>query len=199
MATQLISIDISDSGKAILDALSERKGLTQEAVIEMALSTLAKQEDLEVIQCEACGKTVPIVHTKYKKIDVRVPDPKPGHGKTIIRSGNVCKDCLKPDRWEKFQESVRAKTIEDYKNFLHYEIDADPSNIIRVILDKQANVRLLDNTNFQKYSSGQTHKYYGGLAKVSPVNLKPPYKGHWHVVIDLGGYGGSVRASVQVL
>jgi hypothetical protein len=68
-----------------------------------------------------------------------------------------------------------------------------------VILDNEANVRLLDGINFQKYRSGQEHKYYGGLAKVSPVNLKPPYGGHWHVVIDLGGYGGTVRAAVQVL
>ena len=84
-------------------------------------------------------------------------------------------------------------------NFLKYEVDAGPNNTIRVILDKQANVRLLDSMNFQKYRSGQEHKYYGGLAQVSPVNLKPPYNGHWYVVIDLGGYGGTVRASVQVI
>lgn len=84
-------------------------------------------------------------------------------------------------------------------NFLHYEVDAGPNNVIRVILDKQANVRLLDSFNFQRYRSGEEHKYYGGLAKVSPVNLKPPHAGRWHIVIDLGGYGGTVRASVQVL
>ncbi|MEK6300927.1 MAG: DUF1883 domain-containing protein [Acidobacteriota bacterium] len=84
-------------------------------------------------------------------------------------------------------------------NFLHYEVEAGPGNTVRVILDKQANVRLLDSLNFQKYRSGQEHKYYGGLAQVSPVSLKPPYRGHWHVVIDLGGGGGSVSASVQVL
>ena len=84
-------------------------------------------------------------------------------------------------------------------NFLQYEVEAGPNNTIQVTLDKQANVRLLDSINFQKYRSGQEHKYYGGLAKASPVNLKPPFKGHWYVVIDLGGFGGTVRASVQVL
>jgi hypothetical protein len=84
-------------------------------------------------------------------------------------------------------------------NFLHYEVEAGPNNVIRVTLDKQANVRLLDSSNFQRYRSGEQHKYYGGLANVSPINLKPPYQGHWHVVIDLGGYAGTVRASVQVL
>lgn len=84
-------------------------------------------------------------------------------------------------------------------NFLHYEVDAGPNNVIQVILDKEANVRLLDSDNFQKYQAGQQHKYYGGLAQASPLNLKPPHIGHWHVVIDLGGYGGTVRAAVQVL
>jgi hypothetical protein len=84
-------------------------------------------------------------------------------------------------------------------HFLHYELDAGPNNIIQVTLDKQANVRLLDSNNFQRYSSGQQHNYYGGLAKVSPVNLSAPYYGHWHLVIDLGGYGGTVRASVRVI
>lgn len=84
-------------------------------------------------------------------------------------------------------------------NFLKYEVDAGPNNIVRVTLDTQANVRLLDTANFQNYRNGQPHKYYGGRAQVSPVDLKPPYYGHWYVVIDLGGYGGTVHASVQVI
>jgi hypothetical protein len=83
--------------------------------------------------------------------------------------------------------------------FLHYEFDLDTDDAVRVSLDKQANVRLLDGNNFQKYRSGQRHNYYGGLAKVSPVVLRPPHSGRWHVVIDLGGYAGSVSASVSVI
>jgi hypothetical protein len=84
-------------------------------------------------------------------------------------------------------------------DFLHYEVDAGPSNIVEVTLDKQANVKLLDSINFQNYRSGREHRYHGGLVKVSPLRLAPPCHGHWHVVIDLGGYTGSVRASVRVL
>lgn len=91
--------------------------------------------------------------------------------------------------------SQRGSTM----NFLHYEVDAGSSNTIQVTLDQQANVRLLDGMNFQKYSSGEQHRYFGGLAEASPINLRPPHAGHWHVVIDLGGYSGTVRASVQVL
>ena len=84
-------------------------------------------------------------------------------------------------------------------NFLKYEFDAGPDDVIQVQLDKQANVRLMDGENFQKYRSGQQHKYYGGHATVSPVRLRPPHSGRWYVVVDLGGYPGTVRASVEKL
>jgi len=82
-------------------------------------------------------------------------------------------------------------------NYLVYEFDAGPQDTIQVKLDKQANVRLLDSSNFQKYRNGQHHTYYGGHAKKSPVKLKPPRAGHWYVVVDLGGYSGTVRASAE--
>jgi hypothetical protein len=83
-------------------------------------------------------------------------------------------------------------------NYLHYEFDTGPEDVIEVSLRGQANVRLLDNTNFEKYSSGQSHHFaLGGFVKVSPVDLRPPSPGHWHVVIDLGGYAGRVGASVR--
>jgi len=84
-------------------------------------------------------------------------------------------------------------------NFLKYEFDARPADTILVTLDKQANVRLLDWANFQKYQNGQEHTYYGGNSKVSPVRLHPPQQGHWYVVVDLGGYPGTVRASAQLI
>jgi hypothetical protein len=83
--------------------------------------------------------------------------------------------------------------------FFHYDFDLDTDDAVRVTLDKQANVRLLDGSNFQKYRNGQSHKCYGGLAKRSPIVLHPPHSGRWHVVIDLGGYAGSVNASVSVI
>ena len=49
-------------------------------------------------------------------------------------------------------------------NFLHYDLQLMAGDIVEVTLDKQANVRLLDGTNFLRYRSGQQHTYYGGLA-----------------------------------
>lgn len=84
-------------------------------------------------------------------------------------------------------------------NFLHYEFDLGPGDAVEVTLDKQANVRLMDDLNFSLYRRGQRHRYHGGLAKTSPVTIPAPAAGHWHLVIDLGGYAGTVRASARVL
>ena len=84
-------------------------------------------------------------------------------------------------------------------NFLHYEMQLASDDVVEVTLDKQANVRLLDDANFARYKRGERHTYYGGLAKVQPVHLRPPHSGRWHVVIDLGGYAGTVRASARVI
>lgn len=83
--------------------------------------------------------------------------------------------------------------------FLHYELNLTPNDCVQVTLDKQANVVLLDTPNFQNYRSGRKYNYYGGLAKGSPLNLSAPHSGKWHLVIDTGGYAGTVRASVQVI
>ena len=83
--------------------------------------------------------------------------------------------------------------------FIHYEFDLDATNAVEVHLDKQANVRLLDGSNFQRYRAGQQHTYYGGRAKRSPVVLRPPHSGRWHVVVDLGGYAGKVNVSAHVI
>jgi hypothetical protein len=84
-------------------------------------------------------------------------------------------------------------------NFLHSEFDLGLNDAVEVSLDKQANVRLLDGNNFQRYRNGQQHNFYGGLAKTSPVVVRPPHPGRWHVVVDLGGYAGTVKASFRVV
>lgn len=84
-------------------------------------------------------------------------------------------------------------------NFLHYDVTANSGDIIEVTLDKQANVLLLDSVNFSKYKRGEKHSYYGGHATTSPFRIQVPNPGAWHVVIDLGGYPGTVRASVRTI
>jgi len=62
-----------------------------------------------------------------------------------------------------------------------------------------ANVRLMDSSNFSSYKNGRQHRYYGGLARSSPVRLAIPHSGHWYVTVDMQGLGGSVRSSARIL
>lgn len=83
--------------------------------------------------------------------------------------------------------------------FLHQELDLQLGDVVEVTLDSQANVILLDPHNYSNYKQGKSYRYYGGHAEKSPVSLSPPQSGKWHVVVNLGGYAGSVRAGVRVL
>lgn len=84
-------------------------------------------------------------------------------------------------------------------NYLHQEFDAGPRDVIEVSLDHPANVLLLDTTNYNEYRNGRPYRYVGGYAKTSPVHLTPLRDGHWHLVVDLGGGFGAVRAAASLL
>jgi hypothetical protein len=84
-------------------------------------------------------------------------------------------------------------------NFLHTDFWGGADSRVIVSLDAQCNVLLLSDTDFTAYRTGQSCRYYGGWATHSPVHLVPPGYGHWHVVVDLGGGSGRVRASVRII
>jgi len=71
--------------------------------------------------------------------------------------------------------------------------------VVVTLSGNAANVRLLDSSNFSSFKAGRQHRFIGGHATRSPVRLQIPNSGHWYVVIDFGGYSGSVRSSIQVL
>ena len=84
-------------------------------------------------------------------------------------------------------------------NYLHYTLNLNSNDTVVVRLDKQANVKLLNDSNFTNYKRGGRCTYYGGLAKSSPAHVTAPHAGRWHLVIDIGGYTGTIRASVSVV
>ena len=85
--------------------------------------------------------------------------------------------------------------------FTHYDLGYQSrGTVIEVALSgSAANVRLLDNSNFQSYRSGRKHRYYGGLIRRSPARLVVPHGGHWHVTVDLQGLRGQARSSIRVI
>lgn len=83
-------------------------------------------------------------------------------------------------------------------NYLHQQFDAGPDDVIEITLDHAANVQLLDEANYEAYRAGRPFRYHGGYVTHSPYQIRPPYQGRWHLVVDLGGMAGTVRASVRV-
>jgi|GEM_PF-393232 len=115
----------------------------------------------------------------------------------------VMHDKLRPEYDLDYSMAVRGKyherllREESKMNYLHYDLNLQMGEVVEVTLDKQANVRLLDDPNFAKYRRGEQHQYFGGRAVKSPVRLSTPRSGHWHLIVDLGGNAGTVRASVR--
>jgi hypothetical protein len=85
--------------------------------------------------------------------------------------------------------------------FLDSEVATKIGDMIQVHLSgTEANVLVMDESNFQNYRSGRQFRYDGGgHYKQSPVNIPAPAAGRWHVVIDLGGAVGSVKAEIRVI
>jgi len=84
-------------------------------------------------------------------------------------------------------------------NYLHYDFQAGPSDVVEVTLDQAANVMLLSTSDYSSYQAGRSFNYHGGYVTRSPYVIRPPHQGSWHVVIDLGGHAGTVRASCRVI
>lgn len=85
-------------------------------------------------------------------------------------------------------------------NFLKYDLgNLKRGEVVEVTLTSGANVRLMDSSNFNSYKNGRKHRFYGGLAKKSPLRIAVPNSGHWYVAVDMQGLRGSTNASVRVV
>jgi len=84
--------------------------------------------------------------------------------------------------------------------FLHYRFATGAGDVIETVLTgNAANVRVMDDVNFQNYQEGRPYRFYGGHFTRSPAVITVP-AGTWNVVVDLEGtIGGTVNAAVRVL
>ncbi|MFO0926322.1 MAG: DUF1883 domain-containing protein [Gemmataceae bacterium] len=82
---------------------------------------------------------------------------------------------------------------------LHQELDLTPDDVVEVTLDHAANVLFLDPSNYLAYQQNRPYRYYGGYITQSPYQFHAPHRGRWHLVVDLGGGPGMVRAAMRVI
>ncbi len=85
--------------------------------------------------------------------------------------------------------------------FTHYNLGHVAAGTVAEVTlrGSAANVRLMDQSNFNNYKAGRRHHYHGGLAKTSPFRLRVPRSGTWHVTVDMQGLRGKVRSSIRVI
>ena len=85
--------------------------------------------------------------------------------------------------------------------FTHYKLGPVAAGTVAEVTlqGSAANVRLMDQSNFNSYKAGRRHRYHGGLARSSPVRLQVPRSGTWHVTVDMQGLRGTVRSGMRVI
>ena len=84
-------------------------------------------------------------------------------------------------------------------SYTHYDLDMQRSGtVIEITLSAVANVRLMSHANFDLFRNARQHKFLGGVAKQSPIRLKIPQSGHWHVVVDMEGLPGKAESSIKL-
>ena len=82
--------------------------------------------------------------------------------------------------------------------FLHWKIPGSSGDVARVQTDIPANIRLLDALNFEYYKKGSKFEGEGGWSDKLIVEFVLPYKGTFHVVVDLAGQAGTVKATCDM-
>lgn len=83
--------------------------------------------------------------------------------------------------------------------FLHWQIPGNQGAVIRVVLDSPAYVRLLDPLAYEQYKRGSKFEGLGGWSDKLEIEFIYPYKGIFHVTVDMGGAAGEVKATCEVI
>lgn len=85
-------------------------------------------------------------------------------------------------------------------SYTHYDLDMQRGGtMIEITLSAVANVRLMSHGNFDLFRNARQHRFLGGVAKQSPIRLKIPKSGHWHVVVGMEGHAGKAESSIRLV
>ncbi|NLS21382.1 DUF1883 domain-containing protein [Rhizobium sp. P40RR-XXII] len=84
--------------------------------------------------------------------------------------------------------------------YSHYDLrEQRAGTVIEITLSAIANVRLMNGSNFERFTETLKHQFIGGVAKKSPIRLTIPESGHWHLVVDMEGHNGLAESSVKIV
>lgn len=84
--------------------------------------------------------------------------------------------------------------------YSHYDLkEQRAGTVIEIALTAIANVRLMNGSNFERFTETLKHQFLGGVAKKSPIRLTIPESGHWHLVVDMEGHNGQAESNVKIV
>lgn len=82
---------------------------------------------------------------------------------------------------------------------LHKHLRLFEDDELELRITGAAHVFLMDDDNYRYYREGEEYDYYGGLVRRSPLRLKAPYAGAWHLVIEQAEHGKPLDVVVQII
>ena len=82
---------------------------------------------------------------------------------------------------------------------LHKRLFLRDGDVVEVDCDRQANVLLVDDSEYSNYKNNRSYRYVGGFFKQFPARIAPPRSGYWNVVLNLGKSQGTVSHSMRVI
>jgi hypothetical protein len=99
------------------------------------------------------------------------------------------------------QISIEQKTMSKPAfRYSHYDLgEQRAGTVIEITLSAIANVRLMNGSNFERFTETLKHQFLGGVAKKSPIWLVIPEAGHWHLVVDMEGHKSLAESSVKMV
>ena len=83
--------------------------------------------------------------------------------------------------------------------YLHYRIQGQKGDTVKVKLSGEAYVRLMDTLHYDNFRLGRRYQFKGGLVTEGAIDFQLPYKGNFHVVVDHNGMAGVVKATVDMV
>ncbi len=84
--------------------------------------------------------------------------------------------------------------------YSHYDLkEQRAGTVIEITLSAIANVRLMNGSNFERFTETLKHQFLGGVAKKSPIRLSIPESGHWHLIVDMEGHKSLAESSVKMV
>lgn len=85
--------------------------------------------------------------------------------------------------------------------FLTKTFSARKGSQIKVTFSQATIVKLMSKRDLDKYRKSQTHTYWGGDFKTSPVVFDVPRNGQWSIVVEKGTRANprSIEASIELV